>query len=32
MAEQAYQNAVDRLADVKRQEDLHVLKKAKVNN
>ncbi|KAM6927491.1 NFX1-type zinc finger-containing protein 1 [Xenentodon cancila] len=30
MAEQAYQSAVDRLADVKRQEDLHALKKAKV--
>lgn len=28
--EQAYQNAVDRLADVKRQENLHVLKKATV--
>ncbi|XP_015239630.1 PREDICTED: NFX1-type zinc finger-containing protein 1 [Cyprinodon variegatus] len=29
-SEQAYQNAVDRLADVKRQENLHVLKKATV--
>ncbi|XP_061584227.1 NFX1-type zinc finger-containing protein 1, partial [Cololabis saira] len=29
-AEQAYQGLVDRLTDVKRQEDLHVLKKAKV--
>ncbi|KAM4740439.1 NFX1-type zinc finger-containing protein 1 isoform 2-T2 [Anableps anableps] len=28
--EEAYQNAVDRLADVKRQENLHVLKKATV--
>ncbi|MEQ2212320.1 hypothetical protein XENOCAPTIV_029242, partial [Xenoophorus captivus] len=27
-SEQAYQNAVDRLADVKRQENLHILKKA----
>ncbi|XP_047203702.1 NFX1-type zinc finger-containing protein 1 isoform X1 [Girardinichthys multiradiatus] len=29
-SEQAYQNAVDRLADVKRQENLHILKKATV--
>ncbi|XP_017264129.2 NFX1-type zinc finger-containing protein 1 isoform X2 [Kryptolebias marmoratus] len=29
-SEQAYQNAVDRLADVKRKENLHVLKKATV--
>ena len=32
MAEQDYQVAVDRLADVKRQEDLHVLRTAKVLN
>ncbi|XP_020558865.1 NFX1-type zinc finger-containing protein 1 isoform X2 [Oryzias latipes] len=29
-SEVAYQNAVDRLADVKRQQNLHVLKQAKV--
>ncbi|MEQ2177458.1 hypothetical protein GOODEAATRI_003729 [Goodea atripinnis] len=31
-SEQAYQIAVDRLADVKRQENLHILKKATVHN